>query len=528
MNKYYYKFLKINKKIIKKYNNSNKNIFLIDRGRFWHSFQSAVAAAALNKKYKCNFLIFSEKKKDSEIIQFYKSFGFEDYYPGLSFIFLIKKLHIFIKSIIISLIVIINIKINNFSWLIREFKIDNINIGDLIYDEYIRYDHSFIVPKVDIKFIKILFVTIFKVKNFIELLKKYRPKLIFTTTSGKAANVGIATRVGVYKKIKIIELSNNTKKLNHFIVHDHSRVFYGKNRMLQKKKIFNEFIKYTKNLNSKMLDKFILDRSKGNFILNVTSLPGSGDMKRAKKHKSNFIFNRDQLLKKISLNKNKITKIVLIAPHAFSDSPHDNGLDMIFDDYYSHFKETLLFINDKINKKNILWLVKSHPASNHYKENGIVENLVKKLSNENIKMCPKNISSHNLTLICDNAVTLKGTVGLEFACQGKYSITGGFAAYSNLGFSLHASNKHKYFSNLEKISNLPKLNSKQILKAKKVLYYLETKKQEDRLENSNIFTEFIDNNDQSFFCKKLIDNFENITSFENDPYYKDVANKFVI
>ena len=63
MNKYYYKFLKINKKIIKTYKNPNKNIFLIDRGRFWHSFQSAVAAAALNKKYKCNVLIFSEKKK---------------------------------------------------------------------------------------------------------------------------------------------------------------------------------------------------------------------------------------------------------------------------------------------------------------------------------------------------------------------------------------------------------------------------------------------------------------------------------
>ena len=62
MNKYYYKFLKINKKIIKKYKNSNKNIFLIDRGRFWHAFTSAVAAAALSKKYKSNALFFLIKK----------------------------------------------------------------------------------------------------------------------------------------------------------------------------------------------------------------------------------------------------------------------------------------------------------------------------------------------------------------------------------------------------------------------------------------------------------------------------------
>ena len=63
MNKNFEKFLKINKKIYKEHKKSNKFIFVIDRGRYPHAFQSAIAASALNKKYKSNVLIFTEKNK---------------------------------------------------------------------------------------------------------------------------------------------------------------------------------------------------------------------------------------------------------------------------------------------------------------------------------------------------------------------------------------------------------------------------------------------------------------------------------
>ena len=63
MNKYFEKFLKINKKIYKEYEKSNKSIFVIDRGRFPHAFQLAVAALALNKGYKSNVCINFFRKK---------------------------------------------------------------------------------------------------------------------------------------------------------------------------------------------------------------------------------------------------------------------------------------------------------------------------------------------------------------------------------------------------------------------------------------------------------------------------------
>ena len=528
MNKYFEKFLKINKKIYKEYEKSNKSIFVIDRGRFPHAFQLAIAALALNKKYKSNVLIFSEKKQDSEIIDFYKSFGFKNYYFGLSIKFLVTKFSLIIKTILKSIRAIILIKFFGFEKFINNFKIKDIYVGDLIYDQSIRLEHRYLNPKVDLKFIQILFVTIFKTYDFLIFFKKLKPKLIFTGTSGKAANVGIATRIGAIKKVKVIELSISQRVDSYYIIHDYFRIKYGKNLVLQKKVKTREFINYTKKKSTKFLNQFIYKRSKANTVFNLT---GPKDLKN---DKSKIFLNKDKLLRKINIYKNeKIRKIVLIAPHAFSDAPHDSGLDMVFADYYSHLKETLLFINQEADTKNILWLVKPHPSSEVYNENGIVERLVKKIGNSKIIMCPKNLSSFNLTFICDHVITLRGSIGLEFACQRKYSITAGIAHYSNLGLSLQPRNKKKYFSLIKNIMSIQKLSEAQSLKAKKVLYYFETKKQHNLLKNSNIFHEFISKvvisrDQRKMFSKKLIQNYKRIASFENDPYYKDIIKKFKI
>ena len=528
MNKNFEKFLKINKKIYKEHKKSNKFIFVIDRGRYPHAFQSAIAASALNKKYKSNVLIFTEKKQDSEIVDFYKSFGFNNYYFGLSIKFLVSKFSLIIKTILNSIKAIMLIKLFGFEKFINNFKIKDIYVGDLIYDQSIRSEHRYLNPKVDLEFVKILFVTIFKTYDFLIFFKKLKPKLIFTSTSGKAANVGIATRIGAIKKIKVIELSISQTGVSFYIVHDYFRIQFGKNLMLQKKVKSKEFVNYTKKKSTKFLSEFLYKRFKATTVLNMT---GPNDLKN---NKSKIFLNRDKLLRKININKNeKIRKIVLIAPHAFSDAPHDNGLDMIFADYYSHLKETLLFINQEADTENILWLVKPHPSSAVYNENGIVKQLVKKINNSKIIMCPKNLSSFNLTFICDHVITLRGTVGLEFACQRKYSITAGIAPYSNLGLSFQPRNKKKYFSLIKNVMSIKKLNEAQSLKAKKILYYFETKKQHNILKNSNIFHEFISKviisrDQRKMFSKKLIQNYKKMTSFENDPYYKDIIKKFKI
>ena len=527
MNRYFQKFISINKDIYKEYKKSKKYIFLIDRGRYPHAFWLAVAASALNKKYKCNTIIFSEKKENHNIIDFYKSFGFNNFYFGIKIFFIITKFNIVTKTLMDSIKAVFIIKYFGFEKFINKFKIKGINTGDLIYDQSIRLEHRYLNPKIDLKFVQILLVTIFKMHDFLFLFEKYKPKIVLVSTSGKASNVGVATRVGVNKKIKVIELSNSQRMESNYILHDYFRIQYGKNLMLQKKAKSKEFVNYTKKIDSRFLNKFFHDRSKASLSLNMT---GPHDLKNSK---TKIFINKEQLLKKINLNGNiNIKKIILIAPHAFSDSPHDAGLDMIFSDYYSHLKETLFFIDREANTENIVWLVKPHPSSVIYNEIGIVEQLVKKIDNPKILMCPKKINSYNLSFICDNVITLRGTIGLEFPCQKKYSITAGIAPYSNLGLSLQPKNKKKYFDLIKNIIKLKKLTEAQSIKAKKILYYFETKKQHNKLNNSNIFQEFVSktiSGDQSkMFSKKLIKNYKRKISFDRDPYYKDVIKKFKV
>ena len=85
LNKYFYQFLKINKKIVKDYKSSKGNMFIIDRGRFNQTINSSIVAASINQKYKLNIVIISDLLKDSNIFKVYKSFGCNNFITGFKY-----------------------------------------------------------------------------------------------------------------------------------------------------------------------------------------------------------------------------------------------------------------------------------------------------------------------------------------------------------------------------------------------------------------------------------------------------------
>ena len=52
----------------------------------------------------------------------------------------------------------------------------------------------------------------------------------------------------------------------------------------------------------------------------------------------------------------------MYASHALSDAAHSFGTKFIFTNYFDQLKQTLNFINSE-NKKDHLWIIKSHPNS---------------------------------------------------------------------------------------------------------------------------------------------------------------------
>ena len=197
-------FLKLNKLKFSKYETKN-NILLVDRGNIDPIIRSSIAAEIFNKLKKSNVIVLLDDNKKSWSEEIYRSFGVKKFYRIPS----IRKFYKFPLLFIKSTLTFINKYINfllfrDFRWFIDNFKIDNIHLGDLIYDSYLRYDLKFLnKKKLDIKFSRILFNSILKfyfIKNLI--LKNYVNQLIVNSAT-YVQNSSIALRIGVKKKFHL-------------------------------------------------------------------------------------------------------------------------------------------------------------------------------------------------------------------------------------------------------------------------------------------------------------------------------------
>ena len=107
--------------------------------------------------------------------------------------------------------------------MINHFKIQNILIGDLIYDTYIRYNSNYLNPKLDFRFIKLLFVSIFRTLLLIENFRKYNVKFLILGTSHYSFNSGLALRISTYNKKIRSFLYNMPVKKSYLEIIEHDR-----------------------------------------------------------------------------------------------------------------------------------------------------------------------------------------------------------------------------------------------------------------------------------------------------------------
>lgn len=461
------RFLKNNRKVIKNFNSKYK-VVLIDRGRFNNAIYGIYLAKILNTKFNLDCVILSDKHKNSDIIKFYKSFGFQKFikifnYKDVIFTNIIISFLSFFKSI--KLFIYSFLK--GFEWMINNLKFKKILIGDLIYDTYIRTGHKFLNPSFDLKLFNLFYKTIFRIYKINNILNVKRVKCIIVGTYTYAYNDALSIRIGIKKKIRVIEAAAN-------ILHDYNfNVIKNGNDFCLIEKNIGKIKKIAKE---STINKFLKERALGKKnLLHTRNI----DIKI-----QNFgeKFTRKKLLTKLKLQDKEIDKIVLFASHKFSESPHAKG-KLIFRDYFDQFRKTLEYI-EKTNHKRVLWLFKAHPSSGEFNESNIVAKEVKRIRNPNIRMCPKNLNSQQLSKFCDLVITSRGTIGLEFASQGKPVLITGNAAYSKRNITIEPKNKKKYFEILNNLNYIEPLSSKKTLLAKKILYYLENFKLD--MNNSDI------------------------------------------
>ena len=434
-----------------------KNLLLVLRGRFKSDFvlMRLAQQVAIEQNLKI-FVCLNEKKnynfnfRKANIEKKFQSFTYNP-------LFFINSLIILGHSLILLFKNLFLLKIKGFEWFKFNFRIQGIFFGDLFIDSYNRYYFRFLKKKISIFTLNILFVLIFKTLYLKKKFKKYSFRVVITHHSGYKNNGSICCKIAAEKNLSVLEpFGKNHIKWNKESLK--SYIYQLKSNKHFLKKIEN----YKKN--KKKIAKFINDIFENKVNTNYTHYLDLKNSVRFRKKNIKFL---DSLKLK-----NNIKKTVLIAPHAFSDAAHVNGNSFIFQDFYEQLKETLLFIkNRKI--PNILWIVRPHPTSAYYNEQGIVENLVKKINDKKIINCPKQVSTKEILNMSDLVITGKGTIGLEAASCGKFVINAADCLYSGFGFSLDPKNKNEYFKNIQNVIKIKKLKNKNIFLAQCILYYLE-------------------------------------------------------
>lgn len=512
--KYFKIFKSINKPIIKQNERSNKSFLIVDRERIVPVFFMSILSSVIS--YKKNYkpiLIGDFSKKNQINFEVFSSFGFKKIQNIFNRFYIILNPLITLKTIRYFVIGIYFLKKRGFTWFINRFKIKNVVIGDLIFDTFNQSnieDQSINNHK-----LKIMFVAIFRTIKISNIIRKNNVKVIIVPTQTYCYNSGIACRIGLTNKIKVLTMHDN----NYLETHTIKNIIYGPYNILYNNLLAD--VKKIKNISK--VEKYLTDRKN----LKVKTYYTQGrDLKNANKFK-NSSTNKTKFVEKYFKKKYLDQKVVLIACHAFSDASNGLGTSLIFNDYYQWLNETLKFINKTHNEK-VLFILKNHPSS-RFNDLLIIKKLLKKYNNESLILCPKKINTNNLIKICDNVITARGTIGMEFAINGKFPIICGSATYSGIGIALECNSKKKYFNLINRLDRLPKMSDNKKLLAKKAFYFMEhyqfyrlPKLDDTKLVlNNKIISNSKFSKQYNIFCSELIKNIKKI-GFKNDALYKDL------
>ena len=310
---------------------------------------------------------------------------------------------------------------------IFHISIENVKIGDLIYDGYLR---KFNLPTIDIK----SFDFQNYLSNVIELFcfwsqyfKDNEVKAV--VLSHTVYEFGIILRIATKKKVKVFSAGS-------FFIFSHDE---NNQTIFDMKYYRTEFKKYSKELQLSFLS-LATEELKKKFdgkktIENkVSALPPDSPFAN-KQYNNNVLSKNDK-------------KKILIAAHHFSDAPNVYG-KFIFDDFY----DWVDFLGKKSEHSDYEWYIKFHPMefdSNKKTSNYFLNKY------KNIKLINKDVTHGQLISEGINLVlTVYGTIGLEYAYFGIPVIN---AAYNNphaaYNFNYHATSIEDYDKAIDNFDNL--------------------------------------------------------------------------
>ena len=422
----FYRYKKFNKLNFKSKNFfSNKNLILIEFNSFkTYHVGVAILANILANKFKANIACYPE-------ISFHKFIEGEPTLINKLLFFFGKFLKIKNFGIFYSFGTkkIFNVPINSphseqalkiknkYLKKVRtkeklvKFKLNNILIGDLIYDSFLKY-----YKKESVNILHSDFSYFFQksIEYYLFWFYYFKDHNVKGVIAPQATYLSaLPLRIGIYFNSKVIVAdTQNLYALNKNRIYSH--------------KIFPDFKKDLRKVEVKKNLSKGLSLAKKRIDLRLAGIP-SVDIPYV--NKSPYL--KKNSFKKRILKKNNRLKI-LVAPHSFVDAPHALG-NHLFPDYY----EWLEYIFKLSKVTNYDWYIKCHPNFYDRKKDPsakIVDSLCKKYPNINF-LHPSTSHYQIISEKIDYVITCNGTIAWEYPYLGIPAINGSTVSHYNFKFN---------------------------------------------------------------------------------------------
>lgn len=325
-------------------------------------------------------------------------------------------------------------------------------IGDIIYDQYLAAFQQSTLHYFDPRLFKIVFSVVHASHLAKQNIGRHRPQAILVShtvgiSGAPLVNIAESVQIPIY-----------TFKGGHY-----GTLFKAASRKEYAYSADKDTLAPLLSLPNEQFDSLFEQATD-----NLYSGRNHADAKRAYINK--IFHDRADFAKVFGTNKDK--KNIFIMLHAFTDYPHSHFKGMLFKDYYDWFIKTLEYAK---TDNSVNWIVKQHPSNSLYPVQDVDWGKIEaKYHEKHIVFLPLggDFNTQSIFHIGDAAITCVGSAGFEIPALGKIpSITAGDNAYANAGFAIFPKTIKEYHEVLSRLSEVDKLSSDQLKKARAFFIY---------------------------------------------------------
>jgi hypothetical protein len=332
--------------------------------------------------------------------------------------------------------------------------VDQINIGDIIYDEYLRYTNMPMCYNLNLKYSLFIINGLSQYYRFKSIIKRYKITDIIADDIVYIKSAGL---------IRAAASLNNSINVYHNMGTDNP---YSISVRSVSKGHIREGMVYE----SYYIDDLVSRYGKLNLLAEYDVL-----MKKKMEGRISSNFDAEFVYKNTEINtqvdfiqyyqKYKGKKNIFIFSHAFVDAVKISRI--FYSDYYTWLYQTLVYLSEKSHGHNIY--VKPHPSEILFKCDITVKSVVDEINSKyhaKFVFLDKKVHNRIIFTLADSIVTATGTIAIEAVPHSIPVLVASYPRYEKAEIVVQPNNIKEYKLFLNHIEDLPSPSSEIVERAK--------------------------------------------------------------